>query len=44
MTALIIDYVLLKVIYEEVHFTLVLTHCGLVTLYGDRDLGQHWLR
>ena len=21
-----------------------LTHCGLVTLYGDRDLGQHWLR
>ena len=22
----------------------VLTHCGLVTPYGDRDLGQHWLR
>ena len=21
-----------------------LTHCGLVTPYGDRDLGQHWLR
>ena len=21
----------------------VLTHCGLVTLYGDRDLGKHWL-
>ena len=21
-----------------------LTHCGLVTSYGDRDLGQHWLR
>ena len=20
------------------------THCGLVTSYGDRDLGQHWLR
>ena len=20
-----------------------LTHCGLVTPYGDRDLGQHWL-
>ena len=20
------------------------THCGLVTPYGDRDLGQHWLR
>ena len=23
---------------------IVLTHCGLVTPYGDRDLGQHWLR
>ena len=22
----------------------VLTHCGLVTTYGDRDQGQHWLR
>ena len=21
-----------------------LTYCGLVTPYGDRDLGQHWLR
>ena len=21
-----------------------LTHCGLVVLYGDIDLGQHWLR
>ena len=21
-----------------------LTHCGLMTPYGDRDLGQHWLR
>ena len=21
-----------------------LTHCGPVTSYGDRDLGQHWLR
>ena len=21
-----------------------LTHWGLVTPYGDRDLGQHWLR
>ena len=21
-----------------------LTHCGLVTLYGDINLGQHWLR
>ena len=20
-----------------------LTHCGLVTTYGDKDLGQHWL-
>ena len=23
---------------------LVLTHCGLVTPYGYRDLGQHWLK
>ena len=23
---------------------LCLTHCGLVRPYGDRDLGQHWLR
>ena len=22
----------------------LLTHCGLVTPYGSRDLGQHWLR
>ena len=21
-----------------------LTYCGLVTPYGDRELGQHWLR
>ena len=21
-----------------------LTHCGLVTPYGDMELGQHWLR
>ena len=21
-----------------------LTHCGLVTPYGNKDLGQHWLR
>ena len=21
-----------------------LTHCGLVTLYGQKDLGQHWFR
>ena len=21
-----------------------LTHCGLMTQYGDRDLGQRWLR
>ena len=24
--------------------TCSLTHCDLVTSYGDRDLGQHWLR
>ena len=22
----------------------LLTHCGLMTTYSDRDLGQHWLR
>ena len=22
---------------------MTLTHCGLVTPYGNRDLGQHWL-
>ena len=22
----------------------LLTHCGLVTPYGDKDLGQHWLK
>ena len=21
-----------------------LTHCGLMTTYGGRDLGQHWFR
>ena len=25
-------------------FNSILTHCGLVTSYGDRDLGKHWLR
>ena len=24
--------------------SLALTHCGLMTPYGDGDLGQHWLR
>ena len=24
--------------------SVILTHCGLVTPYGDRDLGQYWLR
>ena len=31
-----------------IHFTHItarqLIDCGLVTPYGDRDLGQHWLR
>ena len=26
------------------YFKISLTHCGLVTPYGDRDLGQHWFR
>ena len=25
-------------------FFITVTHCGLVALYGERDLGQHWLR
>ena len=25
-------------------FHKVLTHCGLVTRYGDIEMGQHWLR
>ena len=25
-------------------YNVSLTHCGLVTPYGDTDLGQHWLR
>ena len=25
-------------------YATVLTHCGLMTPYGDGDLGQHWLR
>ena len=25
-------------------FEIWLTHCGLVTLHGNRNLGQHWLR
>ena len=22
----------------------ILAHCGLITPYGNTDLGQHWLR
>ena len=38
-----------KLDYEACDITLnplhdELTHCGLMTLYGDKDLGQHWLR
>ena len=25
-------------------YDILLTHCGLVTPYGDTDLGQHWFR
>ena len=34
---------LFLVILRPIHYSL-LTHCGPVTPYGDRDLGQHWLR
>ena len=29
---------------EGLYNFFVLTHCGLVTSYGNIDLGQHWLR
>ena len=29
---------------DEIDHPIRLTHCGLVTPYGDTDLGQHWLR
>ena len=36
----------LKIIDLKLHLPEAnqLTHCGLVTSYGGRDLGQHWLR
>ena len=38
----------LEFTYPKLHLnspmTYELTHCGLVTPYGERDLGQHWLR
>ena len=30
--------------YSEIPEHQALTHCGLVTPYGDIDLGQHWVR
>ena len=38
---------ILCIVKKILHFILSydnLTHWGLVTPYGDRDLGQHWLR
>ena len=32
------------VIHVIKHLVSRLTHCGLVTEYGGKDLGQHWLR
>ena len=29
---------------KYMHHSTSLTHCGLVTPYGNKDLGQHWLR
>ena len=38
----------LEMSFAKSHFVqspiYLLTHCGLVTTYGDKDLGQHWLR
>ena len=33
-----------SLIYYLIYLLHVLTHWGLVTSHGDRDLGQHWLR
>ena len=33
-----------EVIFSFVLCPVDLTHCGLVTPYGDRDMGQRWLR
>ena len=31
--------------HDTIHWrTYISTHCGLVTPYGGRDLGQHWFR
>ena len=30
------------VFYGTPNIQNILTHCGLVTSYSDRDLGQHW--
>ena len=44
-------YFIYEDIYPHIFFhkltsavTDILTHCGLVTPYGNTDLGQHWLR
>ena len=29
---------------RDMQYNFMLTHCGLVTPYGDINLGQHWLR
>ena len=34
-----IDYDIKIIFFDD-----TLTHCGLVTSYGDIDMGQHWLR
>ena len=45
MIAMQLIYIGIEVIsWEQRRFNQELTHCGLVTPYGDRDLGQHWLR
>ena len=37
-----IDYI--EYLYIVFVQTQTSTHCGLVTLYDDTDLGQHWFR
>ena len=45
MIALQLIYIGIEVIsWKRSRFNQELTHCGLVTPYGDRYLGQHWLR
>ena len=38
------NYIVCKLFNDNIYIGYMLTHWPLVTPYGDRDLGQHWLR